>query len=184
MSWIVSDGPQAEPSLNSDPNKNNLQINLVIRTITKAGTEVFNNYGPKPNAELLLGYGFVLPGNPDDTTVLKLGGSEARHEIGRASLATDPGMKGLWEEVEKMVIGQDEDRASIMSGSEMDEGMDGSWEATLEVCEALEPMLDKKIEALSVIVDGTPNVRDDVRSMISEYTQGECPLFEQTARLS
>lgn len=41
----------------------------------KTGYEVFNNYGAKPNDELLLGYGFVLPGNPEDFVSLKMGTS-------------------------------------------------------------------------------------------------------------
>ncbi|ODV65830.1 SET domain-containing protein [Hyphopichia burtonii NRRL Y-1933] len=34
--------------------------------------EVFNNYGQKGNEELLLAYGFVIEGNPADTTALKI----------------------------------------------------------------------------------------------------------------
>jgi hypothetical protein len=40
-----------------------------------AGNEVFNNYGAKPNDELLLGYGFILPDNPEDFVSLKMGTS-------------------------------------------------------------------------------------------------------------
>ncbi|KAF8446651.1 hypothetical protein BGX38DRAFT_1271025 [Terfezia claveryi] len=36
------------------------------------GTEVFNNYGPKPNQQLLLSYGFAIQDNPNDTVMLKL----------------------------------------------------------------------------------------------------------------
>ena len=32
-----------------------------------AGREVFNNYGPKSNEELLMGYGFTLEDNQADT---------------------------------------------------------------------------------------------------------------------
>ena len=38
----------------------------------EAGSEVFNNYGPKGNGELLLGYGFCSPNNPHDTVALAL----------------------------------------------------------------------------------------------------------------
>lgn len=34
--------------------------------------EVYNNYGPKSNDELLMGYGFCLADNPDDTVLLTL----------------------------------------------------------------------------------------------------------------
>ena len=37
-----------------------------------AGAEVLNNYGPKSNEELLLAFGFVIPGNMDDIHVLRL----------------------------------------------------------------------------------------------------------------
>lgn len=36
------------------------------------GVEVFNNYGPKGNGELLIGYGFCIPNNPYDTVALTL----------------------------------------------------------------------------------------------------------------
>lgn len=35
---------------------------------------MFNNYGARGNEALLLGYGFVVEANPDDTLVLQLGG--------------------------------------------------------------------------------------------------------------
>ena len=38
----------------------------------EAGEEVFNNYGPKSNAELLLGYGFCIPGNLNDSVAMTL----------------------------------------------------------------------------------------------------------------
>nr|OQO17909.1 hypothetical protein B0A51_15794 [Rachicladosporium sp. CCFEE 5018] len=38
----------------------------------QAGVEVNNNYGPKGNDELLLGYGFCIPDNPNDTIMLTL----------------------------------------------------------------------------------------------------------------
>lgn len=44
------------------------------------GMEVLNNYGAKPNDELLLGYGFVQADNPEDQISVKLGstgGSDA-----------------------------------------------------------------------------------------------------------
>lgn len=192
---------------------------------------MFNNYGPKPNSELLLGYGFVLPNNPEDTIVLKLGGSEKRHEIGRdagrwamadataaakaqaasrrprsqllspsgpsalsstapaafsptSSPSTSPsksvvssfdsnkstssaatsistssstsegrvintrglsGIHTLWEEVEHMVLSSGpEDADEVLSVT----SVEGGWEVTLEVCEALDEMVTSKITSL------------------------------------
>lgn len=39
----------------------------------KAGQEVFNNYAPKGNEELLNGYGFCIPDNPCDEVALRIG---------------------------------------------------------------------------------------------------------------
>ncbi|KDQ54521.1 hypothetical protein JAAARDRAFT_38195 [Jaapia argillacea MUCL 33604] len=108
-------------------------ISLVIHTPTPSGSELFNNYGPKPNAELILGYGFSVEGNADDTIVLRIGGSEKRWEVGRARKVADvdekaegaegksqgegegeegsvktiwgTGVEGLWEEIVGAVVG-------------------------------------------------------------------------------
>lgn len=48
-------------------------MNFITNAAIPASSEIFNNYGPKPNEELLHGYAFTLPSNPDDTLGLKLG---------------------------------------------------------------------------------------------------------------
>jgi hypothetical protein len=40
---------------------------------TEASEELFNNYAPKGNEELLNGYGFCIPNNPCDEVAMKLG---------------------------------------------------------------------------------------------------------------
>ncbi|KAF8542264.1 hypothetical protein BDD12DRAFT_729499 [Trichophaea hybrida] len=47
-------------------------LSLVSVDRIEAGDEIFNNYGPKANEELLLGYGFATPDNPTDTITLRL----------------------------------------------------------------------------------------------------------------
>jgi hypothetical protein len=42
------------------------------KEILKKSEEVNNNYGPKSNEELLMGYGFILPNNADDTYTLAI----------------------------------------------------------------------------------------------------------------
>lgn len=49
-----------------DPGEFSIRINDRF----EAGDEVLNNYGPKGNDELLIGYGFCFPDNPFDTVVL------------------------------------------------------------------------------------------------------------------
>ena len=45
---------------------------FTVRTndATEPDIEIFNNYGPKGNDELLLGYGFCIPGNPNDGVIV------------------------------------------------------------------------------------------------------------------
>lgn len=45
---------------------------LTLDTLVPGGSQVFNNYGAKSNEELILSYGFVEPGCPDDVLVLRL----------------------------------------------------------------------------------------------------------------
>ncbi|KAF8333926.1 uncharacterized protein EI90DRAFT_2915493 [Cantharellus anzutake] len=158
-------------------NRSPLHIALLLRSTTPARSEVFNNYGPKPNSELLLGYGFVIKSNPEDTIVLKLGGSEKRHEISRDidhSVQGGP-ISELWKEVETMVLFSGEDDASVTS-------LEGGWEVTLEVCEALEDMLSRKMEALpdaeAISKITEPSIRQDVRDMIVEYVQGQRDILK------
>lgn len=78
-----------------------LSLSLIAETKTSAGEEVLNNYGAKPNSSLILGYGFALPNNPDDTISLKLAlrdaseglSSQSAVQVGRSAR----GAEELWE---------------------------------------------------------------------------------------
>lgn len=48
------------------------RFSLACCKAIEAGQEVFNNYGPKSNDELLIGYGFCMADNPNDTVLLTL----------------------------------------------------------------------------------------------------------------
>jgi hypothetical protein len=50
----------------------NRAFTLHIREPVSAGSEIFNNYGPKQNGELLLGYGFAIQDNPVEQVSLRL----------------------------------------------------------------------------------------------------------------
>ncbi|KAK0206753.1 SET domain protein [Desarmillaria ectypa] len=75
VSWVVTYHDDTE------------NISLVIHTSASAGEELFNNYGAKPNSEFILGYGFSLPNNPDDTILLKIG--DKKWEVGREAKGAD-----------------------------------------------------------------------------------------------
>ena len=57
ISWVVN--PQTG------------RLQFVTEEDVHRGSEVFNNYGPKGNEELLLGYGFCIPDNPQDSFMVK-----------------------------------------------------------------------------------------------------------------
>ncbi|KAF3164264.1 hypothetical protein TWF788_001212 [Orbilia oligospora] len=46
-------------------------FSLIAPETISEGSQVFNNYGPKGNEELLMGYGFVIPENPADSLAMK-----------------------------------------------------------------------------------------------------------------
>lgn len=47
-------------------------FNFTINEHVDPGVEIYNNYGPKGNDELLVGYGFCIPNNPYDTVAMTL----------------------------------------------------------------------------------------------------------------
>ncbi|EPX74259.1 lysine methyltransferase [Schizosaccharomyces octosporus yFS286] len=52
--------------------RDTMSIQLVSQNTTSRGQQIFNNYGPKGNEELLLGYGFCLKNNAFDTVALRV----------------------------------------------------------------------------------------------------------------
>ncbi|KAJ9102029.1 hypothetical protein QFC19_004955 [Naganishia cerealis] len=105
VTWISSAlstgvSPDAQDG-NSHPSaehgKEERCVGLVVRTEVVANEQVFNNYGPKGNEELILGYGFSITENPDDTLALKLGIPEdtltegVRDALGKLSVSPTSG---------------------------------------------------------------------------------------------
>lgn len=128
---------------------------------TSRGYELFNNYGPKPNAELILGYGFALPHNPDDTIVLKLGGnagSGGKWEIGRNARGVGP----VWEAVLRAVCaGDDEEEEEVEADAE---DMMYAAETLASMAQALLDRLPKGRQK---------NMREEVAIMLEYYLEGK-----------
>ena len=135
-------------------------VAVVPLTETPAGAEIFNNYGAKPNAELILGYGFTLEDNPDDTIVLKLGGGGDSWEIGRR---WNEEYERLWRRILTSVAAGD--------GSAKGEG-EATFEDRLEAAEMLMNMVEQKLQALP---DATAAraLRPEVAVMLKHYVDGE-----------
>lgn len=160
VSWVV----QYPPSTNSEPS-----IELHVHSITSVGVEVFNNYGPKPNAELLLGYGFTLQNNPDDTIVLKVGGSSAegrKWEVGRDALGAD----GLWQEILVNIKSQNIGSNEVSDGSTNNQL---EWMCIMDAADLLEEMLTSLLDRLPGSSQHVDGLRPDVVVMISHYIEGQ-----------
>jgi len=150
----------------------------VTHKASNAGSEVFNNYGAKPNSEFLLGYGFALPGNPDDTIVLKIGGTgdvtaaaadaaaaaRVRYEVGRGAR----GAAAVWGAIVDAVVKAEED------GPE--------WQTVLDGADMLRSMTESLLGRLPVVApesgDGAGTLRGDVVEMIGSYVSGQREVLE------
>jgi hypothetical protein len=150
VSWVVS------PGRKDAYNDQGSTVAIVHHIAVARGQELHNNYGPKPNAELVLGYGFSLPHNPDDTIVLKLGGFEGqRWEIGRDARNAER----LWQE--------------ILSSSLGSEGGEPMYEDILEAALSLQDMTNKLLERLPRrnIIESHA-IRPEVVEMFDNYVDG------------
>jgi len=158
VSWVVTEGVKG-----SEVGSDGLHISLVLDSRRIAGEELFNNYGLKSNAELILGYGFSIRENPEDCVVIKLGGqgtSQRRHEIGR-------GLDGLSEVIEEM-------RDVLMRQGEEEQMED--WECELEVLEMLQELvtgLVSKMGASEARIEDKDGIRKEVIEMATNYIRGQ-----------
>ncbi|GAB1526909.1 hypothetical protein RhiTH_010083 [Rhizoctonia solani] len=153
VSWVAN---VSEPTTSST-------LDLLIHERVPAGMECFNNYGPKPNSELMLGYGFALPLNPDDTILLSLATSNTSQssmvEIGRDAKNAEH----LW----KLVIY----KISELGG---DEGPVNDWEIELEAAETIMSLTEQRMERLPDVTGaGDIDVRQQVLEMIEYYLEGQ-----------
>ncbi|KAJ8522166.1 hypothetical protein ONZ45_g1241 [Pleurotus djamor] len=145
-------------------------ISLVLHTSAETGDELFNNYGPKPNSELILAYGFTLPQNPDDTIVLKIGGHGDKWEVGRDAR----GFEVVWDQVLSIMVQQSHQDDEEFDG-------DASFEDELDAADTLSEML-------GTLLDRLPNndnvrsekIRPEVAEMIQHYVEGQRSILEST----
>ncbi|KAI0698478.1 SET domain-containing protein [Cytidiella melzeri] len=160
VSWVVSHPPST--SSNTEPS-----ISLAIHTETPAGAEIFNNYGPKPNSELILGYGFSIPNNPDDTIVLKIGGGSQglRWEVGRDARGVEP----VWEAVKAAVKMQSEEGSD--EDTQDDDLSEELW-ATETLTEMAEDLLNR-LPTTELSSEEASKMRPEVLAMLEHYVEGQ-----------
>lgn len=169
VSWIIA---PADPSPDSG---RHLRLSLSIHLPSRPGEELLNNYGAKPNSELILGYGFSLEGNPDDTIVLSIGGGPAtpdpnpeekeRWEVGRNARGVD----GVWNYVLKAI-------SSASHPEEVEEPEATRFENQLDAAGMLSEMcrsyLDRLPRIPAVSSEWPPELRPQVLTMFAHYIEG------------
>ncbi|KAG6861561.1 hypothetical protein C0995_014857 [Termitomyces sp. Mi166 len=154
VSWLVS-YPDTNVTSTATP-----KISLVLHNPFTRGQELLNNYGAKPNSELILGYGFALPQNPDDTIVLKIGGSSEKWEIGRSAR----GAEGLWNEI-------------LTSVQQTPDSL--NYEDQLDAAGTMLDMLQALLDRLPPDRDDRGvDMRPEVAVMLDYYVEGQRDILE------
>lgn len=160
VSWVVSypeqeSGGEILSFSNKEP-----AISLVIHTPADPGQELFNNYGAKPNSELIVGYGFSISDNPDDTIILKIWNIQGKKwEIGRNAR----GAEGIWEAILALLM--------------KDSPSPATYEDQLDAAGMLADMVQDLIDRLPPSKTET-EMRPEVASMLHDYVEGESGITE------
>ena len=170
VSWVTSSSPVPD-------------IALILHNPNSAGSELFNNYGPKPNSELILGYGFAIEDNPSDTIVLQIGvGGLAEKstappiegkklEVGREGA----GAEAVWNEIMLLVDFYASGKSE--GGSEETSGYEDQLEGAGMLGDMVIALLDRLPRQRIVPND----MRSNVRQMLEWYLEGQilfrlCPI--------
>ncbi|GLB34072.1 putative SET domain contatining protein [Lyophyllum shimeji] len=156
VSWVVS-YPNSD-----DPEPRAPSISLILHNPSTKGQELLNNYGAKPNSELILGYGFSLSRNPDDTIVLKIGGINGQKwEVGRNARGAD----GLWDE--------------LLRSFQQDTESPPTYEDQLDAAAALLEMVQSLLGRLSSHSDDREvEIRPEVATMLHDYVEGQRDILQ------
>ncbi|KAG6850915.1 hypothetical protein H0H93_006741 [Arthromyces matolae] len=164
VTWAVSYPPTNSTSESEGSTQTpSPKISLVLHNPSQKGQELLNNYGAKPNSELILGYGFALPQNPDDTMVLKIGGLHQKWEIGRAA----KGAEGLWNEILRSVQQDPEET---------------TYEDQLDAASALLDMLKALLDRFPPDRDERRvSMRPEVSLMLDYYLEGQKEIVDSLA---
>jgi len=173
VSWTVSiqSGAQAGDEKGS-------ALSLVLHDGAAEHSELYNNYGAKPNSEFLLGYGFTLPSNPDDTMAFKLPGEGRRWEIGRKATGD---AQGLFEAVEERMKSQMGISAEDLEEMDEVDTIDLSLEATDLFQEMLQDLMMKF--PTWVHEDGYQpgaGIRPEILGIVRPYIEGARPILRSS----
>ncbi|KAI9571841.1 hypothetical protein HD554DRAFT_2069851 [Boletus coccyginus] len=145
VSWIVSCQDTAQDHDTTSPNT----VSIVVHPTSDPDSD-------SPGRSIfILGYGFSLPDNPDDTIALQIGGSEL----------TSQKWVGLWFDVQSMIV---------------DEESEYAFEDDLETAAVLSDMVRTKLDGMRTVADvrRSDDVRPMVRVMLEHYIAGQREILE------
>lgn len=169
-------------------------VNFVAGSPISASDQILNNYGPKPNEELLHGYAFTLSPNPDDTLGLKLGGAappdvlaklerEKLDMTQRFVVGTDGELPRELLKVVRILLGGEGEHEHDHDEDEDEHAAHAHEEAELEleaeVLGMLGSMLEGKLAAIGEVE--TEGCRPEVVRDCNVYRDGE--LFQNPSLL-
>ncbi|THH08762.1 hypothetical protein EW145_g2486 [Phellinidium pouzarii] len=192
VTWGISQLSECSnhPNSASSINSSDLCVSLTLNVPASAGAELFNNYGPKSNASFILGYGFALQDNPDDTILLKVGSgpsgrevvddvksatSGSGHEIGRNAKGADK----LWNDVRELLstsYRSQEPETSIEEEHQTAKDLQLDMETTDTLSDMVSSLL-YRFPSLTKDL-GSANVRKEVRMMWEHYVRGQVDILE------
>jgi hypothetical protein len=172
VSWVVEYLPAPDPKRDGEKQ---LGLSLFAHSLSLPGEELLNNYGAKPNSELILGYGFSLENNPDDTIVLSIGGGpetsasnsaeKQRWEVGRDAR----GVGGVWDHVLGVI-------SSALQPGDTEESEATRFENQLDAASMLSDMCRSYLGRLlpTAVVSNASSLesRPEVLTMFTHYVEG------------
>lgn len=201
VSWVVST-TSSPPDSSASSQISKESISIVLHRPTRSGGELVNNYGGKPNSELVLGYGFSLPSNPEDTIVLAIGdpreadagpGKPTRRkwEVGRDAR----GAEDVWEVVLGKVKGasqgqngrQDKGNEEDKPPEDEEEAATPAYEDKLEAAQMLADMVETLLDRLPSDKAGAKRaaaMRPEVAQMLHDYIAGQRDILESLLKFA
>ncbi|WFD26866.1 hypothetical protein MNAN1_001855 [Malassezia nana] len=132
--------------------------------------QVFNNYGAKSNEELLMTYGFVEPGGPDDVLVLSLRSNLSQPQSVHYWKRSDPDPPASFLEQCRGTSAEDNDDpiSSLLDEVHAIEAMEQMTRQKRKVFKRIQAEVDDAVP----FKDAHDFIRADVLTMIQEYRKG------------
>ncbi|TFL01878.1 hypothetical protein BDV98DRAFT_612202 [Pterulicium gracile] len=147
-------------------------ISIVLDRNTRSGGELVNNYGAKPNSELILGYGFALPSNLEDTIVLAIGDPRE----------TDA---GLWEvDVWEVVLGKVKSATQGEDGINNDATRESQPTGGDDDDDEVTPVYEDKLEAARMLAELVETLLDWCEESCCHETRGQRDTLESLLKFA